>query len=153
MAAQRYCRAARALQSTYREGCGRGLVELKNYRYMLAAKDQDGQLVNVMGFVVRDMARIVGQHPMRLREWEAKGIIPRPKFYTRKGWRLYTQDQMDLIADSVQSCICSKRATVEELARLKDLVWLRWRRIPGGVGDWRKGEQRNGGRCDGGIAA
>jgi len=50
---------------------------------------------------LHDLVKILGRHKTTLRNWEAKGFIPKAKKDNR-GWRFYTEGDIEKIVDLIK---------------------------------------------------
>jgi hypothetical protein len=50
-------------------------------------------------FTIRYVSKVSGKNDATIRAWEKEGIIPLTIFTDSRGWRLYTAQQIELIAE------------------------------------------------------
>lgn len=74
----------------------------KQYRSKSASKDKDiGYTVKMIDsievFTIKYVAQMTGKCEDTIRAWEAKGIIPKSTYTDKRGWRLYSSEQIQLL--------------------------------------------------------
>ena len=100
------------------------------------------------GYFTGDVTRRTGLSKMTLRSWERKGILPKPSYISSMGWRMYTEDQINLIAATVRDCgiFPGKRTRPEKLQQLKKIVHEGWTlTLSEGIGNRRSRNGRGSG--------
>jgi len=124
----------------YRE---RARVRAREYRRMHPIRVRSGVrrewvmpiLINKRpGYLMGDLVRMTGLSKNRIRKWEKSGVLPRPMLLSDDGgWRIYTQSQVDLIAEAVKECGIEPtvprlhpQERTEILQQFKKIVHERW---------------------------
>ena len=73
-------------------------TRLKPIRYKLPT----GEIIPLYSIGV--LAQRLSREPQVIKKWELSGALPKTPFKTKGKFRLYTQDQIDLIAEYAEAC-------------------------------------------------
>lgn len=78
----------------------------------------DGSILYTIGI----LSRAVGLSVHTLRKYHRRGVLPAPQFFDKRGWRLYTQDQVRLLAGLFKA-LKEKKITKAELTTYAKRGW------------------------------
>lgn len=56
----------------------------------------------VIVYPIHKFAEAIGRSQLTIRRWERAGIIPRTFFYNNRGFRMYSQEQIDIVVNALE---------------------------------------------------
>ena len=78
----------------------------------------DGSVLYTIGM----LSKVVGLSVHTLRKYQRQGVLPPPQFFDKRGWRLYTQNQIRLLAGLFKA-LKEKKITKTELTKHAKRGW------------------------------
>ncbi len=78
----------------------------------------DGSILYTIGM----LSKAVGLSVHTLRKYHRQGVLPAPQFFDKRGWRLYTQKQIRLLAGLFKA-LKEKKITRTELTKHAKRGW------------------------------
>lgn len=70
------------------------------------------------------LSSVIHRHIQTIRNYHSKGIIPEPKMWDSRGWRLYTSSQVSLLQLVFRKV---DRKEIRSLKQAKELIHEGWR--------------------------
>jgi len=70
------------------------------------------------------VSKIIGRTPCTIRQYHRSGVLPKPLYFDRRGWRLYTKGQVLLLKKAFQAFDEGKLGSLTELG---ELVLKKWK--------------------------
>ena len=81
----------------YREESAKHKLNMKPLKYKLPT----GEVVDL--YSIGKLAQKLSREPQVIKKWELSGALPKTPFKTQRKFRLYTQEQIDLISECAES--------------------------------------------------
>lgn len=97
-----------------------------------------GQKVKTLVYRVGEIQRRLQRSRASITNWLKHGILPKPRYMTPSGFRLYTQDEIECIVQTYVDV--GMHAMVPGAIQVfRKLIGERWKKLPQGVGSgWRE---------------
>lgn len=83
-------------------------------------------------FSIGKVARAINRKLDTVRRYHAKGVIPEPKYYDSRGWRLYTREQALLLQKAFKNLDTEK---FKSLGEVSEYLTERWEETNGEESD------------------
>lgn len=90
------------------------------------------------------VSRMIGRESNSIRRYHKQGVIPEPRFYDARGWRLYTSAQTRLLVEAFRRLDNPDDTTVRTLGdvrRMLEAGWAEMTPIEIGVEEEARGSQ------------
>jgi DNA-binding transcriptional MerR regulator len=75
------------------------------------------------------VGRLIGRQPNSIRRYHKQGVIPEPRFYDARGWRLYTPSQTELLRNVFARFDNPNDQTVRSLADIRRMLEAGWQEM------------------------
>jgi len=79
----------------------------------LSRTDKDGNIYYTIGKLSESLKKA----PCTIRNYHKRGIIPEPNIYDNRGWRLYTQKQVDVLVKVFREFKHKKLQTLQDVKK------------------------------------
>lgn len=97
----------------------------------------DGQTVKTKVYRVGELQRRLQRSRASITNWLKHGILPRARYATPSGFRLYTQEELECIEQTYID-VGMHAMIPGSIQAFRTLIQARWNAMPGGVGNaWR----------------
>ena len=74
-------------------------------------------------FSIGHLSVMINRGIQTIREYHKKGVIPAPRFFDSRGWRLYTPNQMRLMRSVFRDFDEGRLSTLKDVERTLRLSW------------------------------
>ncbi len=81
------------------------------------------------------VSRMIGRETASIRRYHRMGVIPQPLFFDRRGWRLYSVDQVMLLRRVFRRLENPEDQEVRNLMHVRNLLQTEWAEGGGANGE------------------